>query len=216
MLADDTVALVSDLYTDASSAPLAGATVLDVGAGPGYFAQRFAAAGARYLAVEPDAQPWLHPGQALRASGDALPLATGSVDVAYSSNVLEHVARPWAMADEMLRVTRPGGLTLISYTVWLGPFGGHETGMWHYLGGERAARRYERRHGHPPKNRYGTSLFPLSAAAGLRWAAQLGDRADVLAAFPRYHPSWAWWAVRPPVFREFATSNLVLALRPRA
>src|SRR5829696_1078402 len=35
-------------------APLAGATVLDVGGGPGYFAAEFARAGARYLAVDSD------------------------------------------------------------------------------------------------------------------------------------------------------------------
>ena len=68
-------------------------------------------------------------------------------------------------------MTRPGGLAILSYTVWLGPFGGHETGLlWHYLGGARAAARYTRRHGHPPKNNYGSSLFTVSAADGLRWA----------------------------------------------
>ncbi len=36
---------------------------------------------------------------------------------------------PWRLAREMLRVTRPGGLAVLSYTVWLGPFGGHEMGL---------------------------------------------------------------------------------------
>src|SRR5215217_4769783 len=39
----------------AQYAPLAGATVLDVGGGPGYFADAFAAAGATYLAIDADA-----------------------------------------------------------------------------------------------------------------------------------------------------------------
>ena len=68
----------------------------------------------------------------------------------------------------MLRVTRPGGLVVLSYTVWLGPFGGHEMGLTHYLGGARAAERYTRKHGHRPKNDYGSSLFAVSAADGLR------------------------------------------------
>src|SRR5688572_32804787 len=34
--------------------PLTGATVVDVGGGPGYFADAFEAAGARYAGVEPD------------------------------------------------------------------------------------------------------------------------------------------------------------------
>ena len=63
----------------------------------------------------------------------------------------------------MLRVTRPGGLAILSYTVWLGPFGGHEMGLTHYLGGARAADRYTRKHGHRPKNDYGSSLFAVSA-----------------------------------------------------
>ena len=81
----------------------------------------------------------------VRASGIALPFDDDSVDVCLSSNVAEHVSQPWRLGREMLRVTKPGGLVVLSYTVWLGPFGGHETGLWHYLGGERAARRYTRR-----------------------------------------------------------------------
>ena len=85
----------------------------------------------------------------VRASGMALPFADASVDICLSSNVAEHVPEPWRLAREMLRVTRPGGLAVLSYTVWLGPFGGHEMGLTHYLGGARAAARYTRKHGHP-------------------------------------------------------------------
>jgi arabinofuranan 3-O-arabinosyltransferase len=145
-------------------------------------------------------------------SGLALPVGTGAVDIAYSSNVLEHVAEPERMAAEMLRVTRPGGLMALSYTLWLSPWGGHETSPWHYLGGERAARRYERRHGKPPKNKYGESLFPLSAGRMLRWSREQ-QGALVLASLPRYHPSWACWVSRVPGLREFATWNLLLVLR---
>lgn len=110
----------------------------------------------------------------------------------------------------MLRVTRPGGLVILSYTVWLGPFGGHETGLWeHYVGGAFARDRYTSRHGHPPKNVFGTSLFDVSARQGLDWATAH----DALLTFPRYHPSWAWWVTRVPVLREFLTSNLVIVLR---
>jgi hypothetical protein len=112
----------------------------------------------------------------------------------------------------MLRVTRPGGLAVLSYTVWLGPFGGHEMGLWHYLGGVRAAERYTRKHGHRPKNDYGSSLFAVSAADGLEWAMSTGA---LVAAFPRYHPRWAWWMTGVPVLKEFLVSNLVLVLRPR-
>ena len=102
----------------------------------------------------------------------ALPFTDDSVDICLSSNVAEHVPRPWQLGAEMLRVTKPGGLAVLSYTVWLGPFGGHEMGLTHYLGGARAAARYTRKHGHRPKNDYGSSLFAVSAADGLNWAAE--------------------------------------------
>ena len=212
-LAEDTAAMVDELWTDGPG------VLLDVGGGPGYFATAFTEAGWRYIGVEPDPGE-MHaagrverggPGDFVRASGLALPFADGSVDVCLSSNVAEHVSRPWQLGAEMLRVTRPGGLAILSYTVWLGPFGGHETGLWHYLGGARAADRYARRHGHRPKNDYGSSLFAVSAADGLRWARSTGA---LVAAFPRYHPRWAWGLTSVPGVREFLVSNLVLVLSP--
>jgi SAM-dependent methyltransferase len=227
-LASDTVSLVTSLWTSAHGTAPTHRTLLDVGGGPGYFATAFGDAGVSYVGVEPDPKE-AHAGAALaatsrdspagqpgtgtfvRASGMALPFADDSVDICLSSNVAEHVADPWRMGREMLRVTRPGGLVVLSYTVWLGPFGGHEMGMTHYLGGARAARRYTRKHGHRPKNDYGSSLFAVSAADGLQWAASTGA---LIAAFPRYHPRWAWWMTRVPVLREFLVSNLVLVLQP--
>lgn len=220
-LAADTAAMVTDLWRAEHGDAAAGCTLLDVGGGPGYFAAAFSDAGIRYVGVEPDPAE-MHAaarartdaaGAFVRASGMALPFADGSVDICLSSNVAEHVPRPWRLGGEMLRVTRPGGLVILSYTVWLGPFGGHEMGLSHYLGGARAAARYTRKHGHPPKNNYGSSLFAVSAADGLDWAAGTGA---LLAAFPRYHPRWAWWMTSVPVLREFGVSNLVLVLQPRS
>jgi SAM-dependent methyltransferase len=193
-------------------------TVLDVGGGPGYFADAFRAAGARYVGLEPDAGEMVARGEpeagTVRASGEALPVRTASVDVCYSSNVLEHVRSPWTMTAEMVRVTRPGGTIFLSFTPWLSPWGGHETAPWHYLGGHVAARRYRRRTGHEPKNRFGESLFPVSVGAALRWARRCPD-VDVVAAYPRYHPWWAAWVVRVPGLREVVSWNLVVVLRRR-
>lgn len=202
----------------AEYADLSGATMLDVGGGPGYFRRAFEARGARYVALDADVGELagageIHPRTVL-GSGMRLPFADGSVDVCYSSNVLEHVPEPWTMADEMLRVTRPGGVVFLSWTVWWGPWGGHETAPWHYLGGTRARRRYRRRHGHEPKNRFGESLFAVTVASGLRWAREQRE-GEVLAVLPRYHPWWARWVVRVPVLREVVTWNLVIVLRRR-
>ncbi|MEE3065920.1 MAG: class I SAM-dependent methyltransferase [Actinomycetota bacterium] len=219
-LATDTAAMVGDLWLAARGEPLAGRVLLDVGGGPGYFAEAFTGAGVHYLGVEPDPSEMHNAGPAVRqatdsfvrASGMALPFADDSVDICLSSNVAEHVPRPWQLGAEMLRVTKPGGLAVLSYTVWLGPFGGHEMGLTHYLGGARAAARYARKHGRRAKNDYGSSLFAVSAAAGLSWAENTGA---LLTAFPRYHPRWAWWLTSVPLLREFLVSNLVLVLSPR-
>lgn len=211
-IATDSVHLLGDFFADITGRDLSGTTVLDVGGGPGYFADEFAGAGARYIPVEPDPSEMHAAGitvpAAVRGSGMALPFRDDAVDICFSSNVAEHVPDPWRMADEMVRVTKPGGMVVLSYTVWLGPFGGHETGPWHYLGGEYAARRYRRKYGREPKNRFGTSLFAVSARAGVRWSQHTS--ANVYAVFPRYHPRWAWWLVRVPVIRELLVSNLVV------
>jgi SAM-dependent methyltransferase len=219
VLATDTATMIGDLWRGIHGGPATGRSLLDIGGGPGYFATAFAEAGIRYLGVEPDPAEMHSAGKKLvepsgtfiRASGMALPFADNCVDICLSSNVAEHVPRPWQLGAEMLRVTRPGGLVVLSYTVWLGPFGGHEMGLTHYLGGARAADRYARKHGHRAKNDYGSSLFAVSAAEGLDWAVSTGA---LVAAFPRYHPRWAWWLTSVPVLREFLVSNLVLVLRP--
>ena len=211
-IAEDSVGQLSQ-YVD-----LTGQLFLDVGGGPGYFRDAFTAAGSTYLALDSDVGELAGTGQvsegAVLGSGMALPFRTGSFDVCYSSNVLEHVAEPWRMADEMLRVTRPGGVVFISYTVWYGPWGGHETSPWHYLGGSFARRRYRRRLGQEPKNRYGESLFAVTVRAGLEWAAAQ-SAAEVVAVMPRYNPRWSWWLTRVPLLREVVTWNLVLVLRKR-
>lgn len=212
MLAADSVAEVSR-WCD-----LRGRDVIDVGGGPGYFADAFVGAGARYAGIEPDAGELTARGatgrNALRGSGLALPIADASVDVAYSSNVLEHVPEPERMAEEMLRITRSGGLVVLSWTPWLSPWGGHETAPWHYLGGRRAADRYAARHGRRPKNDFGSSLFACSVGRMTRWLrhAERSGQVRVVEILPRYHPRWAKWVVRVPGLREVVSWNAVFVL----
>jgi SAM-dependent methyltransferase len=198
---------------------LNGKTLLDVGGGPGYFADAFRDLGARYVGLDADVgELSLHGREVgqdtVLGSGMALPFATGSLDVCYSSNVLEHVSRPELMADEMVRVTRPGGTVFLSYNNWLAPNGGHETAPWHYLGGRRAADRYAVKTGRRPKNEYGETLFKTSVGQMLRWLGQQRG-VDVIDVLPRYHPSWARWIVKVPLAREVGTWNLLMVLRKR-
>lgn len=211
--------------------------VVDVGAGPGYFSQVFSQHGYRYISVDPQAGDFSQPEYIaaehdarvtsekrtiepthVRSSGYELPFADNSCDIVLSSNVAEHVEFPWTMGREMLRVLKPGGVLFYSYTVWFGPFGGHEMGLWHYLGGKYAANRYTRIHGSPPKNLFGTSLFRVDARDGIRWSREINSTGEytVHRVFPRYHPWWAWWIVRIPVLREWGTSNLMMVIEKKS
>jgi SAM-dependent methyltransferase len=219
--------------------PLAGRTVLDLGGGPGYFTAAFVAHGARCLLVEPDGSALqsgrtpphgplaglIEPGSAansgptgplpagtVRGDGMALPVPDASVDVCFSSNVLEHVGDPIAMLAEMVRVTRPGGVIYLAFTNWYSPWGGHEMAPWHYLGADYAERRYLRVHGKIPKNQPGTGLFPVHVGQMLR-AVRARRDVTVLAAAPRYYPDWARVVLLVPGLREVVTWNLLLVLR---
>ncbi len=211
-LARDSVAQIG------SFEPFDGHALLDVGGGPGYFAEAFTRAGATYTALDADLGELAGrgvpgPGTVL-GDGRQLPFADGSFDVAYSSNVLEHVDGPWRMADEMVRVTRPGGLVFLSYTLWWGPWGGHETSPWHLLGGHRAERWYTGRRGHPPKNRFGTSLFVMTVSEGVAWARSHPGLGDVVV-LPRYLPGWMSWIIRVPGLREVLVWNVAIVGRRR-
>jgi len=214
--------------------PLPDAVILDIGGGAGYFTAAFRAAGARCYLVEPDAGISDHlpaepataeerhrravrparlvPRAAVAGDGLRLPFPDGVADLTFSSNVLEHVPDPDAFLDESVRVTRPGGLLYLSFTVWLSPWGGHETAPWHYFGGTRAARRFHRRHGRPPGNLYGSSLFACHVGPTLRRVRARTD-VEVVDARPRYYPDWLRWIVDVPAVRELATWNLLLMLR---
>ena len=209
-LAADTVSLV------AQYAPIQGRRILDVGCGPGYFGDAFRRGGANCCGVELQRETLSSEGiptiDAIVGDGQNLPIATSVFDICHSSNVVEHVPAPHAFLSEMLRVVRPGGLVFLAYTNWYSPFGGHDTSPWHYFGGDRATRRYERKQGHPPMNRYGIELFRLDIGQMLRWVRE-DERAHVIDVFPRYYPAWARPIVRVPGLREVATWNVVLVLR---
>ena len=205
-LAEDSVATLME-HTS-----LDGRLVLDVGAGPRQFAETFRARGARYVAVDHDPTVSSVADGGVTGSALALPIADGAADVVFSSNLLEHVPQFAPVADELVRVTRPGGVLYLSYTNWWSPWGAHEASPWHWFGSGFAARRYERRHGHPPKNRLGESLYRVSVAEGLAWAGSR-DNVEVLGARPRYLPDVARHVLAVPGLREVVTWNLLLILR---
>ncbi len=209
LLAQDTVGLL------AGFAPLEGARVLDVGSGPGDLAEALRAAGARAVSLDVDwdelhCRPRTLAG-AVQGDGRRLPFPRACFDLVCAVNVLEHLPDPPGLLTEALRVCRPGGLVVATGTLWWSPWGGHETAPWHYLGGAWALRRYRARTGRDPKNRFGTTLFPLSARHVLAWARTVPGVARV-EVFPRYWPRWTTGLLRLPVVGEALAWNVALVL----
>lgn len=83
--------------------------VLDIGCGHKPYADLFA--DCEYLGLNnshDDANP--------DVVGDAtrLPIASGSIDLVFCTQVLEHVSRPWELLQECRRVIGPGGWLVLS------------------------------------------------------------------------------------------------------
>ena len=209
-LASDAASQLAEIVT------VADRTVLDIGGGAGYVTREFRSRGANCYLFEVDEGEMTSRGDtppgAVLADGFWLPVRDGGADVCVSSNVLEHVRDPRGLIEEMVRATKPGGLIYLAFTNWYSPWGGHEMAPWHYLGAGAAERRYLRKHGKLPKNRVGSSLFPVHIGPVLR---MMRDRSDVevVSARPRYYPAWCKVLLYIPVVREVITWNLLLILR---
>jgi len=103
---------------------LAGASVLDLGAGIGMASLAFAAAGvARVIAVDPDPSDEVGRGAMARLAGngefeivdgfgEAIPLDDASVDIVYCRQMLHHSRDLPLVLRECARVVRPGGIVL--------------------------------------------------------------------------------------------------------
>jgi SAM-dependent methyltransferase len=195
---------------------LDGRIILDIGGGSGETTRAFRSAGAHCYLVEPDKSEMLargdQPPGAVLADGFWLPASDGAVDACFSSNVLEHTGDPLGLIEEMIRVTKPGGIIYLSFTNWYSPWGGHEMSPWHYLGSGFAERRYRRRYGRDPKHTVGITLFRTHIGTILRTLHQRSD-VKIIDAFPRYYPHWCKPLLRVPLLREFAAWNLLIVMR---
>lgn len=211
----------------ASPVPLAGLTVLDLGAGTGATSRAITAAGGHPIALD-HSLPMLafrHEtrGPAVVADITALPLATDSVDGAIAAFSLSHVDRPGAVLQECCRVSRPAS------PVVAGVFGA--TGTRH-----PAAARIEavaRRWGWTPPPWYlhlknqleplvaeADALMQLATVAGLDAVSVVDvdvdaglDTADALVAWRFGGPALAAWiALLPTADRDALVRAAVAAV----
>jgi len=98
----------------------AGKTVLDAGAGAGRWAFEVSRRGPRVIAVDLGRSIEItrantSPEQVacVQADLEALPLAAGSVDWAYSLGVLHHTRDPEGALAQVVKAVRPGGMVLL-------------------------------------------------------------------------------------------------------
>ncbi len=96
---------------------LEGKRILDVGCGMGMYTGAFAQHSEHVVGVEVEADraraAYQQVPRIAQAVGEALPYVAKSFDVVFSHEVLEHVSDDRRCAEEMVRVTRPGGHIVI-------------------------------------------------------------------------------------------------------
>jgi SAM-dependent methyltransferase len=97
-----------------------GKRVLDIASGEGYGSRGLLGAGARsVIGVDIDESACRHAAQKYQidarvGSAEAIPVETGSIDVAVSFETIEHVPNPARFVQEILRVLASDGLLVIS------------------------------------------------------------------------------------------------------
>jgi SAM-dependent methyltransferase len=197
--------------------PLAGQRIVDLGCGPGFYSDALRERGAEVVPVDNDLAEMSYAGEppegALLADAADLPLDDASVDGVLCSNLLEHTPDAQAVIREIERVLRPGGWGYISWTNWYSPWGGHDMSPYHFLGPRRGPRLYERRHGPPRKNPYGSGLWAVHVGPTIRFVRSLPGL-EIERVEPRYWPRLAA-ICRVPGLRELATWNCVIRVRGR-
>jgi 2-polyprenyl-6-hydroxyphenyl methylase/3-demethylubiquinone-9 3-methyltransferase len=179
-----------------ASTDLSGRSVLDVGCGSGWFSQWAAARGAHVTSLDMgvrllDQTRRKCATRAVAADACHLPLASDTFDAVISSECIEHTTDPRLALREIHRVTRPGGVLVVTVpnqrwhfaitianTLKLRPFHGYENWLhWNELRDEldRAGTRIEQLRGFhlvPPiipvtrpllraLDAYGRSLGPI-------------------------------------------------------
>lgn len=101
--------------------------VIDIGAGRGFLMRDIGSTSRTVVGIEPDASLSRQAATSVRstpnafvcqADGRTLPFPTDAFDAALLIEVLEHIANPGDVLDEIQRVLRPGGHLCLAVPTW--------------------------------------------------------------------------------------------------
>lgn len=144
--------------------------VVELAAGAGGYSRTLRDNSKSFLATDLHRNPFFEEQAIPFMSFNAMekfPLDEGSVDLIYSSSLIEHVAKPENLLRESKRVLRKDGLLYLSFPPFysLSLVGGHTFKPFHFLGERFALKSYNFLHGTDIKS-YATAwegygLFPL-------------------------------------------------------
>ena len=187
---------------------VAGKRVLDLGSGMGSAALEAALRGGCPIAIEPgrglrevacDRLREVGQGLVMAADGESLPLRDDSIDVAVSLQVLEHVANPQAMLQEVFRVLRPGGVFLLTCENYLSFREGHYRVAWLPLLPKPIGAAYLRLRGRSPEFLYNSVTY-VTRPGVIRMLRKCGfslvrkEQIDAFARDPSRIPTgWKRW-----------------------
>lgn len=101
--------------------------VLDFGAGSGKQKRIILTKATSYTALD------IEPAPGVDIVGDVLdpPIADGTYDAIVSTQVMEHVKKPWIMAQQIARILKPGGTCIVS-APFITPYHAHPNDFFRY------------------------------------------------------------------------------------
>lgn len=144
--------------------------VVELAAGAGGYSRTLSESSKSFLATDLHPNPFFDEQAIPFMSFDAteeFPMDEGSVDLIYTSSLIEHLAKPENLLRECKRVLRKDGLLYLSFPPFysLSLVGGHMFKPFHLLGERFALGMYNRLHGTEIKSYAaaweGYGMFPL-------------------------------------------------------